>query len=263
MSQNVKHTSGSSLSILDVRVDNINRKQALDRIQQFIVSRNGRGARKVYFTNVHSIHVARRNDELRSGINAADLVLPDGSGLKIAGRILSKTNIENLNGTDFTPELLRLAEDRRWTVYLYGAETSVLENCRGNLQRQYPRLQIVGLQHGYISMTEQELFLEDINQKKPDIVLVALGTPAQEFWIARNAPELNAGVCLAVGGLFDFIAGKHSRAPQWMRALGIEWLYRLIQDPKGKADRVFVEIPAFMIVLVGRWLSSRRLADRK
>jgi N-acetylglucosaminyldiphosphoundecaprenol N-acetyl-beta-D-mannosaminyltransferase len=253
----------NTISILGVRVDNVDRKQALNKIEQLIVSRNGGGAGKIFFTNVHSIHIARRNDDFRSNINSADLALPDGSGLKIAGKIQNTPIQENLNGTDFTPELLRIAEQRRWSVYLYGAESAVLEACRQNIHRQYPHLAIVGAQHGYVTMMEQKIFLNDINEKKPDIILVALGTPNQELWIARHAAELNAGVCMAVGGLFDFMGGRHPRAPRWMRSFGIEWLYRFLQDPKGKADRVFVEIPVFLFVVVTRWLFSSRTDNHK
>ena len=248
----------TTVSIFGVRVDNLDRDAAMSRIGEYITSRNGRGARKIFFTNVHSIHLARQDDTLRSGINNADLVLPDGSGLKIAGKLLEKTVFENLNGTDFTPAVLGLAEQHGWTVYLYGAEDDIITACDRNLRREYPRLRIVGAQHGYTLTSEQKIILDDVNEKKPDILLVALGSPRQELWISRYASQLNAGVCIAVGGLFDFIAGKHSRAPRWMRSVGIEWLYRFFQDPKGKADRVFVEIPVFMAVLLTRWLFPRR-----
>ncbi len=253
----------NTTSILGVRVDHIDRDAALNRIMEFIGSRNGRGARKIFFTNVHSIHLARRDEVLKSGINNADLVLPDGSGLKMAGKILAKMEFANLNGTDFTPVVLGLAQQNGWTVYLYGGEREIVAVCHRNLLQQYPRLRIVGSRKGYTQMSEQQDILDDINEKKPDILLVALGSPRQELWISRHAPDLNAGICLAVGGLFDFIAGKHSRAPQWMRSVGIEWLYRFFQDPKGKADRVFVEIPAFAVVLATRWLFSRRKDHRQ
>lgn len=255
---NEKSNTHTTLSILGVRVDNIRCRQAIDRIGQLIESRNGCGAGKIFFTNVHSIHLARRNDDLRNKINYADLALPDGSGLKIAGKILRSPILENLNGTDFTPEVLRVAEQHNWSVYLYGAKPAVLESCRVNLLGRFPRLAIIGAQHGYLPQGEEQGFLDDLNQKKPDILLVALGTPHQELWIARHAATLNVGVCMAVGGLFDFLGGKYPRAPRWMRSLGIEWLYRFLQDPGAKADRVFIEIPVFLFVLVAGLFSSKQ-----
>jgi N-acetylglucosaminyldiphosphoundecaprenol N-acetyl-beta-D-mannosaminyltransferase len=213
----------------------------------------------VFFTNVHSIHLARRDQDFMRLINSADLALPDGAGLKIAGRLFGTPVVENLNGTDLTPRFLKVAESERLTVYLLGGLPEVVEGCYRWLSKEYPQLRIVGFRHGHFLPEEENAIIEEINAAQPHILLVALGSPRQERWIARNSQYLKAGVCVGVGGLFDFLSGSKSRAPQWMRRLGIEWVYRFIQDPKTKWDRVFIEIPTFLALIAAKQLMSGRL----
>lgn len=243
-----------TMRIFDVRLDNIDRHTAMEWIRQYVTRRDSQGAAVVYFTNVHSIHLSQRDEELRAIIDRADLVLPDGSGVSIAGKVMGNPVHENLNGTDLMPRVLGQAEKARWSVYLFGARSQVLNTCRTQLMARYPRLQIAGTHHGYVSEKDEAALIEDINACRPDLLLVGLGSPRQEKWIDRNAQRLQVGVCFAVGGLFDFMSGAKKRAPGWMRRLGIEWLFRLIIEPKGKWDRTFVEMPLFLLrVLAARY----------
>jgi N-acetylglucosaminyldiphosphoundecaprenol N-acetyl-beta-D-mannosaminyltransferase len=239
--------------LFGVRVDNTRCESALERIRAYATQRVGSRAREVFFTNVHSIHLARHDPELRQCINHADLVLADGSGLNLAGKLFGSPIIENLNGTDFTPKVLSEALRNGWTVYLLGAAENVVRRCRDRLLKEFPGLKIAGFHHGHFPPAEEGSIVEEINRKRPNILLVALGSPLQERWIARHARELRVGVCVAVGGLFDFISGARTRAPHWVRALGIEWIYRFLQDPKSKWDRVVIEIPSF----IGQLLLNR------
>jgi N-acetylglucosaminyldiphosphoundecaprenol N-acetyl-beta-D-mannosaminyltransferase len=247
-----------TIYLLGGRVDNTGYETALKRIRRFIAHKNGSRAREVFFTNVHSMHLARRNPMLRRCINRADMVLADGSGLSLAGKLFGTPIIENLNGTDFTPRILNEAEINGWTVYLLGAEAHVVEQCRERLLSKYLRLKIVGFHHGHLVREEDQIIVNDINEKKPNILLVALGSPLQEEWIAHHARILNVGVCLAVGGLFDFLSGIHKRAPLWMRRMGMEWLFRFFQDPKTKWGRIFIEIPSFLMLLLASRIAVKR-----
>ena len=250
----------SRLYFQGVRVDNVDLQEALEVVESFIRERRSGAAREVFFTNVHSIHLTRDDEEFRCCVNNADLVLPDGSGLKIAGRVFGHPIIENLNGTDFTPRVLERAEQHSWTVYLFGARPYIIERCRAKLQADYPKLKVVGQYHGHVQKNEQLSILSEINGMAPDILLVALGSPLQEKWIAQNAAGLNVGVCLAVGGLFDFLAGEYKRAPLWVRRIGAEFVYRFAQDPRSKWQRIFIEQPFFLLrVFVARVIPWRTL----
>ncbi len=242
-----------TIYILGVRVDNLTLNQAVRRIRGYIDTSNKRkGARKVFFANVHSIHLARKNPDLYRNILNADLVLPDGSGLDIAGRLLNEPVKENLNGTDFIPVIFRAAERLGYSVYLLGAKPGTVDNCTDNLRIQFPNLEIAGSHHGYIDENLENKIIADINRKRPDILLVGMGSPLQEKWVTCNAPSLNVGVCFAVGGLFDFLSGEIERAPLWMRKTGMEWVHRFAQNPRDKWNRIFVEIPLFLFLILTR-----------
>lgn len=245
------------IQILDVRIDAIRSAQAEQKIEGFIGGPGRTRPGIVFFANVHSLHLARGSRAFLTTLGCADLVLPDGSGLSIAGRLFGSPIPENLNGTDFSPRLLERAAEKGWTIYLFGGRRDVLERARKNLLNQFPRLRIVGTSPGFLDHDGEMALLEDIRRASPDILLVGLGSPRQEEWIVRHASRLNARVCLAVGGLFDFVGERFQRAPRWLRALGLEWLYRFLQDPRTKWDRVFIEIPGFLLTVLVRALGPR------
>ncbi|HWP82715.1 MAG TPA: WecB/TagA/CpsF family glycosyltransferase [Bacteroidota bacterium] len=248
-SLSVVRAGRGSVRFFDVCIDNIDGKTALDYVEAFVRERRGK-AKSVVFANVHTIHLARKDVSFKTAVNTADLVLPDGSGLAIAGRLFANPIRENLNGTDFTPKVLAMAEEFGWSVYLFGSQQKIVTTCERRIQRQFPRLKIAGATGGFIRKEEEQNLINEINERKPDILLVGLGSPRQELWIAKNKRLLDVSICMAVGGLFDFLAERFPRAPQWMRRLGIEWIYRFLLDPKTKWDRVFIEIPKFLCLVV-------------
>lgn len=202
-----------TIYIFGVRVDNMMSEDALECIRQYIAHGNGSCAHTVFFTNVHSIMLARWNSQFRHCVDQADLVLPDGSGLMLAGNLFGIPIAENVNGTDFTPKLLRQAEDNGWNVYLLGAQQNVIEQCYRRLLLKFPGLNIVSYHHGHFGLDEEETIVNAINEKRPHLLLVGLVSPYQEQLIARYAGHLKVQVCLAVGGLFDFLSESVPRAP--------------------------------------------------
>lgn len=239
-----------SMYLFGVRVDNLIKTRAIEIIRDFIKNKDEQLPRKIFFINVHTIHLARKSREFLSTVNSADLALPDGSGLNIAGKFFSRPIKENLNGTDFTPSLLKLAEKEGWKVYLLGAKQSVLVNCVIKISSLFPKLKIAGFHSGYFSNQEFPEIIKDINESSAEILLVAMGSPVQEKLINNYACQLNSAVCMAVGGLFDFLSGDKKRAPAIFRKTGMEWLYRFASDPKTKWERIFIEIPVFLTLIL-------------
>jgi N-acetylglucosaminyldiphosphoundecaprenol N-acetyl-beta-D-mannosaminyltransferase len=231
-----------------VRFDNITRTTALKVIRDFLM--NKQKPRKVFFTNVHTIFVAAKDTSFWQSINNADLVLPDGSGLSFAGKFFSRPVKQNLNGTDFTPLVLETAVQLGSTVYLLGAAQNIVTECVYKLKEKYPALKITGHHSGYFSQEEEDDLINEIKIISPDILLIAMGSPAQEFFADKISEHLNSTVCLAVGGLFDFIAGAKKRAPLLIRQTGLEWFYRFLQDPKTKWERIVKEIPLFLLSVI-------------
>ena len=245
-----------SVHFLGVRVDNISKDTAINFIYDFIKEKEERLTRKIFFTNVHTIHLAKKDKRFRDIVNNADLCLPDGSGLKIAGKIFSTPVIENLNGTDFTPIILNHAQKEGWKIYLLGARQNILIKCAAKIEDTYQNINIVGLHSGFFKPDDMPSIIRDIKDSSPDILLVAMGSPIQEIFIDYAAKHLDNVVCLAVGGLFDFISGDKKRAPEVIRKLGLEWVFRFFNDPKTKWDRIFIEIPNFLVsVLISRYFT--------
>ncbi len=230
----------------DVCFDNIDTPTALAVIRTYLNEQQPCPVRMVSFANVHSIAIARFDHELRYALHRADLVLPDGSGLALAGRLHGLPVRENLNGTDFIPRVLELLNRERRSVFLLGGQPDVLPACREALMQRYPNLVIAGSHHGHFQGTDDRAIQKMIIEARPDVLLIALGSPLQEIWMTRMAHQLPVRVCFTVGGLFDFLSGGKKRAPRWMQQVGVEWLFRFVMDPRAKWDRVFVEIPWFL-----------------
>ncbi|MBI3577801.1 MAG: WecB/TagA/CpsF family glycosyltransferase [Ignavibacteriales bacterium] len=253
------HGKPGTMFLLGARVDNTDCETALNVVRMSILYSNHSVPTKVFFTNVHTIHLARRDKEFMRVVNTADVVLPDGSGVALAGKLLQQPIIENLNGTDFIPKVLREAAANGWSVYLFGGKPGIAEQCRHFFRVKLPSLRIVGMHHGHYSIGEEQLIVDDINTKRPDILLVALGSPLQEQWIERHTPHLQVRVCFGVGGLFDFISGRYKRAPKWVRSLGLEWVVRFAHDPMTKWERVLVEIPLFLLLVLAKRFVPRNV----
>jgi len=201
--------------------------------------------------------LAGKDPEFAQTVNNADLVLPDGSGLKIAGKIFSKPVKENLNGTDFTPLILNTAVELGCKVYLLGATQEVINECVNKLKNNYPGLKIAGFHSGYFLRSEEEGLINEIKNTEPDILLIAMGSPKQEMFGEKIAAQLKDTVCFAVGGFFDFLSGEKKRAPEFFRKSGLEWVFRFIQDPKTKWDRIVIEIPSFLLsVITARFFTN-------
>ena len=247
------------MKVLGVGFDNIDGGSAIDRIEALLQASAAGDCHRVLFLNVHSIWSARHDSQLAGIINGARLVLGDGSGIAIAVKLFGSQFVENLNGTDFMPRLIARVADTGWSIFLIGGKQDVSQNCQKHLQDLYPKLRIVGARSGYFSAEDETMIREEINRVKPDILLVGMGSPRQEYWMDRNSTQLTSKVCIGVGGLFDFLSGTRKRAPVWMRRAGIEFVYRFVQDPFEKWHRVMIETPWFLarVVLesVGRALS--------
>lgn len=201
---------------------------------------------RVAFLNAHCANIAARNSSYADALATADMVLPDGIGVEIAARMLGDGFAENLNGTDFTPALLREAALRGKSVFLLGGRPGVAEDAARNLCRAIPGLRIAGTRDGYDGIADETATFAAINKARPDILLVALGVPAQDVWLARNAHRLDAGLSLGVGALFDFLAGRVARAPAAVRRARCEWIWRLAMEPRRMAGRYLAGNASFL-----------------
>jgi len=201
---------------------------------------------RVAFANTHLLYCAMRDPTLARELSAFH-ILNDGVGLELLARMASGRGFpENLNGTDFVPRLLD-ALPAGAKIYLLGARPSVAAAVAQIARRRWPQLTVCGWQDGFANPT---LAVADIERLQPDVVLVALGNPLQEHWIA-GAPQSGA-VLIGVGALFDFLSGAVERAPMWCRRLHLEWFFRLTRDPARLWRRYTIEIVVVVTSLLRR-----------
>ena len=231
--------------IFGVPCDNVTMKEALEQLAAMVEKRSSFGA----FINAHCLNVACRDREYAEILNHADAVWPDGSGVRMAGRILRFPVPENVNGTDMFPLLC----GRPYRIFMLGGASGVAEIAMRKARERFPAAQFVGAAPGFFAdAAEERAVIASINALAPDILLVAMGVPKQEKWIARHRHELVCGAALAVGGLLDFVSERIPRAPLWMRRMGLEWCYRLYQEPRRMFRRYVIGNPLFLLRVIFR-----------
>jgi len=219
--------------------------QARDRLDELIRRRSGFAA----FINAHCLNIACKDPAYVDILNRADAVWPDGSGIRMAGRIRRFPVPENVNGTDMFPLICA----KPYRIFMLGAAPGVAEKAMANAQAEFPGAQFVGAAPGFFAdEAEERAVIRRINALDPDVLLVAMGVPRQEKWIDEHRSKLVCGVVMAVGGLLDFVSGRIPRAPLWMRKLGIEWCYRLYQEPVRLFRRYVIGNPLFLLRVIFR-----------
>lgn len=217
---------------------------------------------RLAFLNAHGSNLAARDPSFRD-LLAGFTVLNDGIGVNIASRVLhGRPFPDNLNGTDFVPRYLR---DTRhsFRIFLLGAQPGVAEQAAAAIRKQAPRHAIAGTRNGFFTVAETPAVIDEIAASKSDIVLVAMGNPAQERFIAEHFDALGCGLAIGVGALFDFLAGRVTRAPAVFRTLRSEWIYRLGLEPGRMWRRYVLGNPKFLWRLAMARLHGRPVKMNK
>jgi N-acetylglucosaminyldiphosphoundecaprenol N-acetyl-beta-D-mannosaminyltransferase len=188
---------------------------------------------QVNFINAHVINTAMAEPDLLTVLKDSDLNLADGVGIWLGGRILSGSDLTNLNGTDLGFEILRWGAAKGLSFFFLGAKNGIAEVAKEKLCARIPGLRIVGTQDGYLDSTGTSNAIRQITAAKTDILFVCMGVPNQEIWIHDNKPRLTGvKAAFGLGAFFDFFADSIKRAPLWMRKIRIEWIYRLYKEPR-------------------------------
>ena len=232
-----------AVEVLGVRVARLERPDALRLVEEI---GDQPGSSYVVYVNAHTLNLAHRDPEYKAVLNRAALVLNDGAGVAMAGRMKKAPFPENLNGSDFNPQILKIAARRRWTVYFLGAREGVAERAAAALRQRIPDLTMAGVHDGYFPEMSSNAIAERIKASGADLLMVALGNPRQELWLADHLAQTGVSLGVGVGAFFDFAAGEVPRAPAWMNRMGIEWVYRLSREPRRLFKRYVVGNPAFL-----------------
>jgi N-acetylglucosaminyldiphosphoundecaprenol N-acetyl-beta-D-mannosaminyltransferase len=199
---------------------------------------------------------ARENPELLAALQGASMLVPDGIGVVAAARLLHGVRMRRVPGSDLMPAICRLAASMGRSVFLYGAKPGVADEAAAILRQRYPGIEIAGTQHGYLPAEEMDALIERINSSGAAALFVGMGSPRQEFWLGQYRDRLKVRVCQGVGGTFDAICGNPKRAPKWVQRLHMEWLHRLVLQPK-RAGRQSA-LPRFVRVTMAQLVSRHR-----
>lgn len=238
------------VDVLGVPVGPLTMPQALDAVEAFIRSRQ---PHHIFTADASGIMAAQDTPQLLEIIRQADLVTPDGAGVLLASRLLGAALPERVSGVDLVEQISALAARTGYLVYLFGAAEGVADAAAQALKSRHPGLTVVGTRNGYFTASEEAQIVREIHDAHPDVLFVALGIPKQERFIREHFAALGVPVMIGIGGSFDVISGKLQRAPRWMQRLGLEWLYRLIQEPS-RLPRL-AALPRFIVAV---WQARRR-----
>lgn len=244
-------------NILGVHVSTVNMNSALDSIDGWIRKREGH---YVCVTGVHGVMESYRRKVIRDIHNAAGLVVPDGMPLVWLSRLKGFRSVDRVYGPDLMLAVCEKAAKCEYRNFFYGGNRGVAQLLAERLRCRFPGLKIAGVHSPpFRALTSQEddQVCENIRRSKADIVWVGISTPKQELWMARHLEQLRPAVLIGVGAAFDFHAGLKGQAPKWMMKSGLEWLFRLIQEPARLGPRYLKNNPQFVGLIALQMLGVR------
>jgi N-acetylglucosaminyldiphosphoundecaprenol N-acetyl-beta-D-mannosaminyltransferase len=241
-----------------VLIDQVDLTSAVDRIRGFVES--GR-VNQIVTVNLDFVAIARRDESFRETLNAADLAVADGMPLVWVSRLMGAPVPDRITGNDLVDECCRVAVSLNTSIFLLGAAPGIADVAAKRLMERFPGLRVAGVYappFGPLTAAENEQILHRIHEAQPDFLFVALGAPQQDVWIRANRDRLKVPVCMGVGGAFDLLAGVLARAPGWMQQAGLEWLFRLAQEPGRLWKRYIVDDLPVLAWLVSASARSHR-----
>ncbi len=228
--------------VLNLWIDDCDMDRAIDRIVDFV--ERGKRVHTVFASNPEKNYSMPKDSFLYSMFKEADLLIPDGIGMVLAANWMHNTSVKRVPGCELMQNICSLAADKGYRIFLYGAKEEVNKAATEKLMERHPSLKIAGRQNGYLNDDKVDELIDRINESKAQILFLALGSPKQELWIAKNRDRLeHVRVCQGIGGTLDVLAGTVKRAPEFYCKTGLEWFYRLMEEPS--RIRRQVKLPLF------------------
>ncbi|MBQ9756918.1 MAG: WecB/TagA/CpsF family glycosyltransferase [Clostridia bacterium] len=232
--------SRKTVEILGVNIDSMTFDGAVETAQGLLSTD---GVSTIFTPNPEIIMCAKEDSLMKEILNSADICTADGIGVVYASKILKKPVPERVAGFDLVCALLERMAETKEGVFLFGAKPGVADVAKAKMEEKYPGINIVGTQHGYFSPEGEEDIVKKINESGAKLLLVCLGAPKQEKWIAKHKEKLNVNLAMGVGGTLDVFAGVAKRAPEIFVKLNLEWAYRILKNPS-RLGR-FAALPKF------------------
>jgi N-acetylglucosaminyldiphosphoundecaprenol N-acetyl-beta-D-mannosaminyltransferase len=207
--------------------------------------------------NVAKLVDMKRDEKLKEIISSCDLINVDGMPIVWASKLLGTPLPERVAGVDLFQELVRLSTEKGYRPFFFGARQWVVEKVVDEFQKKYPNLNVAGYRNGYYKENEEREIVEMIRDSHADILFVGFSSPTKEKFLNRWMPAMGVPFCMGVGGSFDIIAGRTKRAPLWMQNIGMEWFYRLLQEPKRMWKRYATTNPVFVWMVMKEYFKKK------
>ena len=223
--------------ILNTYVDAISMKETIAEVEKII--KNGTPTQHVVI-NAAKVNLMNENEQLREIVNACSLINADGVSIIWAAKQLGVPLKERVTGIDLFLNLVEVAAEKGYKIYLFGAKEEVVQKVKTIFLEKHPSLQIAGIRNGYFTEADEPQIVADMAASGADMMFVAFSSPKKEFWVNKYLDKLNIPFVMGVGGSFDVVAGVTNRAPKWMQNHGLEWFYRFKQEPRRLWNRYFV-----------------------
>ena len=248
------------LPILNIWVDKINNNTILNLISEFI--EEDKRLHTIFASNPEKNFSVLNDPTLYSEFQKADILIPDGIGIVLAAKLLHKVKLTRIPGCELMENICALSQKKGYKIFIYGAAEKINKKAVKNLKQKYPDINIVGRCNGYIGDENMLNLVRQINKSGAQILFLALGSPRQEKWIASYKKKLTSvRICQGIGGTLDVLAGEVKRAPELYCKLGLEWLYRLLSEPK-RINRQKV-LPVFVLQILRQILSGKNSTSLK
>jgi N-acetylglucosaminyldiphosphoundecaprenol N-acetyl-beta-D-mannosaminyltransferase len=243
-----------AVNVMGCPITKLSLNDFVDAAEEFIVSRT---PHYIAVVNAAKIVKMRSDRELEQSVLSADLIGADGVPLVWASRLLGNGLPGRVNGTDLMDRLLARAHEKGYRIFFFGAKEEVLQVVLAKVRARYPGVRIVGFRNGYFNRADEPAIVRHIRDSRADILFIAFGTPRKELWVKQYLSAMGVAVVHGVGGSFDVLAGVIPRAPLWMQKYGLEWLFRLLQEPRRMWRRYLITNAQFILLFLKEWFRCR------
>lgn len=232
-----------TVDIFGCNVAAVDMMETLEEIENIIENRK---LTQHVVINAGKVVLMNKDSKLKKIVSECPIINADGQSIIWASKFLGKPLPERVAGIDLMEELIKLSAQKGYGIFFFGATEDVVKNVVTHYENLYPDLRVSGYRNGYFSKEDIPKIVSDMKKSNADILFVAFSSPNKEYWLADNIKDINIPFCMGVGGSFDVIAGKTTRAPKWMQEIGLEWFYRFIQEPKRMWKRYLVGNSTFI-----------------
>ena len=229
--------SNARVTILGTQIDVLDMQQTISLVEQYIIHKE---PLHLIGVNADKLNAVAEDEEMKQIVNSCGVINADGASVVLASRYLNKCLPERVAGIDLMQELVALSERQQYGIYLLGAKQEVVEKTAKVLQTKHPKLRILGVHNGYFSREDWPQISEELKAVNADLVFVGITSPLKEYLVEYLQNEGHRSVFMGVGGSFDVISGNIPRAPMWVRRINMEWMFRMLQEPKRLFKRYFV-----------------------